>query len=101
MDALCIISKCPLRPSETLQRNLSVTANDEVTLRCESRGGNPPADLKWFIGDVEIPNQDGTIFQKNERQTDNPRKWNAVSVLQHGFKKATPKFFELDNLQEF
>ena len=80
---------------------MSVTANDEVTLRCESRGGNPPADLKWFIGDVEIPNQDGITFQKNERQTDNPRKWNAVSVLQHGFKKATSKMFKLDIIQEF
>ena len=38
----------------SLQKNLQVTAGKVVRLRCESRGGNPPAGLKWFIDEEQL-----------------------------------------------
>jgi hypothetical protein len=33
--------------------NLTVTAGKSVAIRCISRGGNPAANLKWFLGKLK------------------------------------------------
>ena len=67
-----------------LQSDLQVTAGKSVRLRCESRGGNPAADIHWYIDD-EILTEFSS--QKNETEVGDDRKWNAISVLQIVFKK--------------
>ena len=54
-------------------------------LRCESRGGNPPAGLKWFIDDEEL----GGSSQKNETEVGDNRKWNAVSVIEVSLRRVS------------
>ena len=66
-----------------LQKALQVTAGQIVRLRCESRGGNPAALIKWFIDDEEL--RGGS--QKNETEIGNNRKWNAVSLIELAFSK--------------
>ena len=68
-----------------LQKALQVTAGQIVRLRCESRGGNPAALIKWFIDDEEL--RGGS--QKNETEIGNNRKWNAVSLIELAFSKVT------------
>ncbi|XP_068084854.1 synaptogenesis protein syg-1 [Anabrus simplex] len=58
--------------------NLTVPVGEKATIRCISRLGNPPAKIKWFIGDDEVA--DGHS-QSNATEMDNPRTWVAVSVL--------------------
>lgn len=44
-----------------------------------SHYGNPPAILKWFLGDQEIA---PLHPQTNSTEPDNPRTWSAASVVQ-------------------
>lgn len=65
------------------EKDLSVKAGEAARLRCESRGGNPPALLKWFIDDEELPGSD----QKNETDIGNSRRWNAIGAIEVTFHK--------------
>ena len=83
-----------------LQKALQVTAGQIVRLRCESRGGNPAALIKWFIDDEEL--RGGS--QKNETEIGNNRKWNAVSLIELAFSKVTSMstfFFQIAKLIDF
>ena len=65
------------------QKALQVTAGQIARLRCESRGGNPAALIKWFIDDEELRGSS----QKNETEIGDNRKWNAVSLIEIPFRK--------------
>ena len=82
-----------MKKSYIFQTSLQVTAGQVARLRCESRGGNPPAGLKWFIGDQELPGSS----QKNETEVGDNRKWNAVSVIEIAFNRVS-YFFIVDAL---
>ena len=71
-----------------MQADLQVTAGKSLRLRCESRGGNPPADIQWYIDDELLTESS----QKNETEVGDDRKWNAISVLQIVFKKVFQSF---------
>ena len=60
-----------------------MAAGKSVRLRCESRGGNPPAKIYWYIDDELLTESS----QKNETEVGDDRKWNAISVLRIVFKK--------------
>ena len=60
-----------------------MAAGKSVRLRCESRGGNPPAEIYWYIDDELLTESS----QKNETEVGDDRKWNAISVLRIVFKK--------------
>lgn len=66
--------------------NLTLQAGTEVTVRCLSRGGNPAAQLSWFLGDRELPaglsNQTNTTDIGTRMKT-----WMAVSTLTYTFNK--------------
>jgi hypothetical protein len=66
-----------------LQTDLQVKSGGLARLRCESRGGNPAANLKWFIDGQELEGGN----QKNETEIGNNRKWNAISVIEITFNK--------------
>jgi len=67
----------------TDETNLQVTAGKIVRLRCESRGGNPPAGLKWLIDEETLEGSS----QKNETEVGDNRKWNAISVIEVAFSQ--------------
>uniref|UniRef100_A0A182QVU9 Ig-like domain-containing protein n=1 Tax=Anopheles farauti TaxID=69004 RepID=A0A182QVU9_9DIPT len=59
--------------------NVTVDSGAVATVKCVSHYGNPPAQLKWFLGDQEI----SPIHpQTNSTEPDNPRTWSAASVVQ-------------------
>lgn len=62
-----------------------MTDGDVARLRCESRGGNPPAGLKWFLDEEELSGSS----QKNETEIGDNRKWNAVSVIEIALSKVS------------
>ena len=64
---------------------MTVTSDSSAQIRCESRGGNPAAILKWFIDEEEL--EDIGYDQKNETDVGDKRLWNAVSLLDYTFKK--------------
>lgn len=53
-------------------------------LHCISRKGNPPAQLKWFIGDTDISTM---ANQSNTTDVEKAKTWQAVSVLDYVFQK--------------
>ncbi|CAH1388998.1 unnamed protein product [Nezara viridula] len=57
--------------------NVTVRSGEKTTVKCISRYGNPPAKLKWFLGETELPSN-----QSNSPEVDNRRTWVAVSVLE-------------------
>uniref|UniRef100_A0A1I8M182 Ig-like domain-containing protein n=1 Tax=Musca domestica TaxID=7370 RepID=A0A1I8M182_MUSDO len=59
--------------------NITVDAGSLATVKCVSHYGNPPATLKWFLGDQEI---EPIHPQTNATEPDNPRTWSATSVVQ-------------------
>jgi hypothetical protein len=75
-------------PFSLLQRGLRVTAGDAASVRCESRGGNPAAVLKWYIDDEEL--DEGGNGQKNETDS---KKWDAISMVETTFKKVSGNIF--------
>lgn len=59
--------------------NVTVDSGATATVKCVSHYGNPPAVLKWFLGDQEIA---PLHPQANSTEPDNPRTWSAASVVQ-------------------
>jgi CD80-like C2-set immunoglobulin domain len=59
--------------------NITVDNGATATVKCVSHYGNPPAVLKWFLGDQEIA---PLHPQANSTEPDNPRTWSAASVVQ-------------------
>lgn len=59
--------------------NITVDSGATATVKCVSHYGNPPAILKWFLGDQEIA---PLHPQTNSTEPDNPRTWSAASVVQ-------------------
>ncbi|KAG7162613.1 Kin of IRRE-like protein 3-like, partial [Homarus americanus] len=66
-------------------RNFTVQEERPASIKCLSHYGNPPADIKWFIGDEEIPAE--SYEQTNATEMDRPKTWVAVSVLEHTYVK--------------
>lgn len=58
---------------------ISVDSGATATVKCVSHYGNPPAVLKWYLGDQEIA---PLHPQANSTEPDNPRTWSAASVVQ-------------------
>ncbi|XP_058796810.1 hemicentin-2 isoform X2 [Phymastichus coffea] len=57
---------------------LTLREGQEAMISCVSRYGNPPALIKWFIGDEEVqPMRE----QTNATEVDNPKTWAAHSQL--------------------
>ena len=65
--------------------NLTVSAGREATIRCLSRGGNPAANIKWFLGSQEIA--DSRHNQTNTTDAGKVKTWMAVSTLTYTFNK--------------
>ncbi|XP_058119273.1 uncharacterized protein LOC131261290 [Anopheles coustani] len=59
--------------------NVTVDSGAVATVKCVSHYGNPPAQLKWFLGDQEVS---PLHPQTNSTEPDNPRTWSAASVVQ-------------------
>jgi CD80-like C2-set immunoglobulin domain len=59
--------------------NVTVDSGATATVKCVSHYGNPPAILKWFLGDQEIT---PLHPQANSTEPDNPKTWSAASVVQ-------------------
>lgn len=70
----------------TAGHNFTVQEDRPGTIKCLSRYGNPPAEIKWFIADEELPQEE--YGQTNVTEVDKHKTWMAVSVLQHTFSKA-------------
>ncbi|KAL0124470.1 hypothetical protein PUN28_006366 [Cardiocondyla obscurior] len=61
-----------------LGATLTLKEGQEITISCISRYGNPPAVIKWFIGNKEMESIEA---QKNATEVDNPKTWVAHSLL--------------------
>ncbi|XP_066590101.1 irregular chiasm C-roughest protein-like [Prorops nasuta] len=61
-----------------LNSALTLREGQEVTISCVSRYGNPPAVIKWFIGDRET---EAMREQTNATEVDSPKTWAAYSLL--------------------
>ncbi|XP_055388210.1 hemicentin-1, partial [Condylostylus longicornis] len=59
--------------------NITVDNGAIATVKCVSHYGNPPALIKWFLGDQEITPLGPQI---NSTEPDNRRTWSATSVVQ-------------------
>jgi hypothetical protein len=59
--------------------NVTVDSGAVATVKCVSHYGNPPAVLKWFLGDQEVS---ALHPQTNATEPDNPKTWSAASVVQ-------------------
>jgi len=64
--------------------NLTVTAGKSVAIRCISRGGNPAANLKWFLGNRELAHHN----QTNVTDLGKIKTWMAISTLWYTFNKS-------------
>ncbi|XP_065344073.1 kin of IRRE-like protein 2 isoform X4 [Cloeon dipterum] len=59
-------------------QNVSAKSGERASLRCISRYGNPPAKLKWMLGEESLSD---TGNQTSVREQDNPKTWSTSSVL--------------------
>ncbi|XP_063240065.1 hemicentin-2 [Bacillus rossius redtenbacheri] len=89
--ARLVVRVAPQRPrieynaSQILpDHNVTARVGDRSKVKCVSRYGNPPARLKWFLGDEDLT--PGTN-QTNSSELDSRRTWVAVSVLALSFSK--------------
>ncbi|KAL1124788.1 hypothetical protein AAG570_001409, partial [Ranatra chinensis] len=57
--------------------NVTARAGEKTIVKCLSRYGNPPAKLKWFLGETELSGN-----QSNNPEMDNPRTWVASSAVE-------------------
>ncbi|KAI9551848.1 hypothetical protein GHT06_022184 [Daphnia sinensis] len=64
--------------------NLTLSAGAEATVRCLSRGGNPAANVKWFLDERELV---GHYNQTNTTDIGKVKTWMAVSTLTYTFSK--------------
>ncbi|XP_012535548.1 hemicentin-2 [Monomorium pharaonis] len=62
----------------TLGTTLSLKETQEEIISCVSKYGNPPALIKWFIGNREV---ESFKAQSNATEVDNPKTWAAHSLL--------------------
>ena len=65
--------------------NLTLADGQEATVRCLSRGGNPAANIKWFLGETELA---GHYNQTNTTDIGKAKTWMAVSTLTYTFNKS-------------
>ncbi|XP_018044956.1 PREDICTED: hemicentin-2-like [Atta colombica] len=61
-----------------LGATLMLQEGQEVMISCISKYGNPPAVIKWFIGNKE---EKSYTSQSNATEVDNPKTWAAHSFL--------------------
>lgn len=59
--------------------NITVDTGATATVKCTSHYGNPPAVLKWYLGEQEIA---PLHPQTNSTEPDNLKTWSASSVVQ-------------------
>jgi hypothetical protein len=64
--------------------NLTLSAGKEATVRCLSRGGNPAANVKWFLDDRELV---GQYNQTNTTDIGKVKTWMAVSTRTYTLNK--------------
>ena len=57
---------------------ITAAAGEDLELECIGAGANPPAKLKWFMGNEEIASGHS---QENKRPTENARTWISLSRL--------------------
>lgn len=57
---------------------ITAAAGEDLELECIATGANPPAKLKWFMGNEEIASGHS---QENKRPTENSRTWISLSRL--------------------
>jgi hypothetical protein len=57
---------------------ITAAAGEDLELECIATGANPPAKLKWFMGNEEIASGHS---QENKRPTENARTWISLSRL--------------------
>ena len=50
-------------------------------ISCTSRKSNPPPEIKWYLGDRELP----SAVQTNTTQANDTRRWTSTSELEHSF----------------
>ncbi|XP_032666797.1 hemicentin-2-like [Odontomachus brunneus] len=58
---------------------LTLKEGHQIIITCSSNYGNPPAFIKWFLGNEEI---EPSIEQKNTSEVNKPKTWKAYSLLQ-------------------
>ncbi|XP_066976526.1 kin of IRRE-like protein 3 isoform X2 [Macrobrachium rosenbergii] len=79
----------PQMEFETLRvasgQKFTVTEGRPGSIKCLARYGNPPARIRWFIGDRELP--DDEYIQTNATEVDRPKTWMAMSFLTHTYVK--------------
>ncbi|XP_047472072.1 irregular chiasm C-roughest protein-like isoform X7 [Penaeus chinensis] len=87
-----VVRVAPNRPQmevETLQvasgQNFTVQEERTGKIKCISRFGNPPAEIKWFIGEEELPAEE--YEQTNVTEAERSKTWMAVSALEHTYHK--------------
>ncbi|XP_048513245.1 hemicentin-1 isoform X2 [Athalia rosae] len=56
--------------------NVTARAGEVAPLSCASRSGNPPASIRWYLGDTEVR---PLRPQTNATEKENPRTWVARS----------------------
>ncbi|XP_014233333.1 kin of IRRE-like protein 3 [Trichogramma pretiosum] len=61
-----------------LTTGLTLREGQDASISCTSRYGNPPALIKWFIGNEEVKPQ---REQSNATEVDKPKTWAAHSTL--------------------
>ncbi|KAL6254590.1 hypothetical protein P5V15_014642 [Pogonomyrmex californicus] len=61
-----------------LGATLTLKDGQEAMIACVSRYGNPPAVIKWFVGNDEV---EPAAVQSNATEVDNRKTWAAHSVL--------------------
>ncbi|KYN03000.1 Kin of IRRE-like protein 3 [Cyphomyrmex costatus] len=82
----CTLMRVPVKPREPqleyggtfLGATLTLQEGQEVMISCVSKYGNPPAVIKWFIGNKE---EKSYTSQSNATEVDNPKTWAAHSIL--------------------
>ena len=57
---------------------ITAAAGEDLELECIATGANPPAKLKWYMGNEEIASGHS---QENKRPTENARTWISLSRL--------------------
>ncbi|XP_039280051.1 irregular chiasm C-roughest protein isoform X2 [Nilaparvata lugens] len=59
--------------------NVTARAGERAAVKCVSRYGNPPARIKWFVGDEDVTS---ASRQSDAPETDNPKTAAAASLLE-------------------
>ncbi|XP_072749907.1 cell adhesion molecule CEACAM20 [Anoplolepis gracilipes] len=78
-----IVKEAPRKPileyKETvLGSTLTLQEGQEILISCISRYGNPPAHIKWFIGDNEM---EPLEWESTVKELENPKTWAVHSHL--------------------